>query len=279
MTKIEKIKSNIIGLDMGLALGRFFLNTEDLHFGYWPNNEKPTVKNFSWAQENHSQLIMNNIPSGVKKILDVGSGSGSLALKLLNSGYDVDCVIPSEYLANAVKEKLNDRGEIFISKFEDLSSIKTYDLILFSESFQYVNIEKSLNKIKQLLCQDGYLLICDFFKLDISEKSLLGGGHRWNKFQDLINHSNMKIINELDITNETAPTIDFLDDFCQQVLKPMGEMTGQFMGSNYPVISKIIKWKFQHKINKIKTRYLSGVVNGANFKKFKTYKLLLYSSK
>ena len=42
---------------MGLALGRFFLNTEDLHFGYWPNNEKPTVKNFSWAQNNHSDLI------------------------------------------------------------------------------------------------------------------------------------------------------------------------------------------------------------------------------
>ena len=87
MAKIEKIKSNIIGLDMGLALGRFFLNTEDLHFGYWPNNEKPTVKNFSWAQENHSQLIMDNIPSGVKKILDVGSGSGSLALEIVASNF------------------------------------------------------------------------------------------------------------------------------------------------------------------------------------------------
>ena len=107
------------------------------------------------------EVLKRSKESGVKKILDVGSGSGNLALKLLNSGYDVDCVIPSEYLAKAVKEKLNDHGEIFISKFEDMTYEKNYDLILFSESFQYVNIEKSLNKIKQILCQDGYLLICD----------------------------------------------------------------------------------------------------------------------
>ena len=70
MTKKDKVKSNIIGLDIGLAFGRFFLNTEDLHFGYWPNSEKPTSKNFSWAQENHSKLIMDNIPLGTKNILD-----------------------------------------------------------------------------------------------------------------------------------------------------------------------------------------------------------------
>ena len=43
MTRKKQIKSNIIGLDMGLAVGRFFLNTEDLHYGYWPDNEKPTT--------------------------------------------------------------------------------------------------------------------------------------------------------------------------------------------------------------------------------------------
>ena len=70
MIKKNKIKSNIIGLDMGLAVGRFFLNTEDLHYGYWPDNEKPTVQNFAWAQENHSSLIIDTIPKKTKYILD-----------------------------------------------------------------------------------------------------------------------------------------------------------------------------------------------------------------
>ena len=150
MSKNGKIKSNIIGLDMGLAFGRFFLNTEDHHFGYWPNGEKPTVRNFAWAQENHSKLIIDKIRKWTKRILDVGSGSGNLALKLLEAGYGVDCVIPSEYLAAAVQEKLNGRGKTHICKFEDLSSTERYDVIIFSESFQYVNMAASLDKVKKI---------------------------------------------------------------------------------------------------------------------------------
>ena len=147
MSKNGKIKSNIIGLDMGLAFGRFFLNTEDLHFGYWPDGEKPTVKNFAWAQENHSNLIINQVPINAKNILDVGSGSGNLALKLLKLGYNVDCVIPSEYLARAVKDKLDNNARIHMCKFENLYINNQYDVIIFSESFQYVNIKHSLQKV------------------------------------------------------------------------------------------------------------------------------------
>ena len=122
MLKKNKIKSNIIGLDIGLVFGRFFLNTEDLHFGCWHKNEKPSVQNFAQAQNNHSQLIIDSIPKKSCKILDVGSGSGNLALKLLNLGYKVDCVIPSKYLAKAVKEKIHNNGKIHICKFENLNS-------------------------------------------------------------------------------------------------------------------------------------------------------------
>ena len=277
MKKKDEIKSNIIGLDIGLPIGRFFLDTDDLHFGYWPNNEYPTIKNFSWAQNNHSQLIIDNIPKNVNKILDVGCGSGTLSLKLLDKGYDVDCVIPSEYLAKAVKEKIKDRGQIFISKFEDLTLNTKYDLILFSESFQYVNMQKSINKIPNIINQNGYLLICDYFKRNIKTKSLMGGGHNWSSFSSVINLSTLKKIKEIDITNETAPTIDFLNNFCQEVLLPMGKSTSHFIDSNYPLISKFIKWKMKKKIQKLKNRYLSGKVNGEYFKTFKIYKLLIYS--
>ena len=279
MSKYGKVKSNIIGLDIGLAFGRFFLNTEDLHFGYWPNSEKPTSKNFSWAQENHSKLIIDKIPKGARKILDVGSGSGNLALKLLNSGFEVDCVIPSEFLAQAVKEKIEDRGIIHICKFEEFDATRKYDVIIFSESFQYVNINISLEKVQKVLTQGGHLLICDFFRREIYEKSLMGGGHQWKKFQDEICSTKLKLINDMDITDGTAPTVDFLDQFCQEVLKPVGEMTGEYMMSNYPKITSILMWKFQNRLDKIKLRYLSGTVNGESFKKFKTYRLLLYKLK
>ena len=276
MTKKGKVKSNIIGLDIGLAFGRFFLGTEDLHFGYWADGEKPTAQNFALAQENHSRIIIDKIPQGTKRILDVGSGSGNLAKKLLNVGYEVDCVIPSEYLARAVKEKLNERGKTHICKFEDMSCNNSYDVIIFSESFQYVNIKKSLEKVEKILSPEGYLLICDFFRLDVPTKSLMGGGHRWITFQEGMENTALTKISDEDITNGTAPTVDFLDQFCQEVLKPVGKMTGDYMLSNYPKITRILMWKFKGRLNKINRRYLSGDVNGESFKQFKTYRLLLY---
>ena len=103
MAKKNKVSSQKIGLDIGLVIGRFFMGSEDLHYGYWPNGKDASVQNFSDAQDSHSRLIMDQIPENINYILDVGGGSGNLALKLLNNGYSVDCVIPSAFLAEQAK--------------------------------------------------------------------------------------------------------------------------------------------------------------------------------
>ena len=74
----DKFNSKAIGLDVGLLIGKFFMSTEELHYGYWPDDKTVTAQNFSQAQDRHSQLIIDNIPKTVKHILDVGSGSGIL---------------------------------------------------------------------------------------------------------------------------------------------------------------------------------------------------------
>ena len=73
MTK--KIDSKAVGLDIGLLIGRFFMDTEDLHYGYWPDAKTATAQNFAEAQYLHSKLIIDSIPESVRSRLDVGSGS------------------------------------------------------------------------------------------------------------------------------------------------------------------------------------------------------------
>jgi len=182
MTLENKISSKTIGLDIGLLIGRFFMGTEDLHYGYWPDNKVATTQNFSEAQHRHSKLIIDNIPEGVTRILDVGSGSGNLAKKLISLGYEVDCVLPSEFLAENIHNKLGEKSKIHLCCFEDLKTDIIYDLILFSESFQYVKLGLSIEKIVDMLPVGGYLQICDFFKKDKLGKSPLGGGHKWKNF-------------------------------------------------------------------------------------------------
>jgi len=273
------LSSREIGLDIGLRIGRFFLKTEDLHYGYWEKGEYATIHNFIKAQEKHSDLIINNIPDKIKYILDVGSGSGNLALRLSQKGFNVDCVIPSRFLGEQVQKKLGNESKIYNCTFENLSIQNKFDLILFSESFQYVKLKFSLEKVSKLLNDGGYLLICDFFKKDIVEKSPLGGGHKWNTFNKLILKMKFEKIIDIDITKETAPTIDLMDQFNKEILIPLADMSGVYFSQKYPKLYKILKWKYNHKLKKINKIYLSGKVNGDCFKKFKTYRLLLYRKK
>ena len=86
MDNHKKVSPNEIGLEIGLVLSRFFLNTEHLHFGYWPDGLSVNLDNLKKAQDYHSDQILVSIPEGVKTILDVGSGSGGLAENLVNKG-------------------------------------------------------------------------------------------------------------------------------------------------------------------------------------------------
>ena len=279
MAKKNKVSSQKIGLDIGLVIGRFFMGSEDLHYGYWPNGKDASVQNFSDAQDSHSRLIMDQIPENINYILDVGGGSGNLALKLVNNGYSVDCVIPSAFLAEQAKTKLGNESVIHICGFEQMPSTKTYDLIIFSESFQYVKMKESLQKIEKMTSPNGHLLICDFFRRDLPEKSPIGGGHSWQDFKDTISTLPFQQVTDLDISVETAPTIDLLDQFCQDVLMPISEMSGSYLQYNYPYLTALLNWKLKKRIEKIRRTYLSGELNGESFKKFKTYRLLLYKRK
>ena len=155
----NKVSSKEVGLEIGLVLGRFLFNTEHLHYGYWSPELKVKPSNLKYAQELHSKLILESIPDGVQTILDVGSGSGGLAEKLITKGYQVHCVSPSEYLSNRIEENLGEKVHVFRSTLESLVTNETYDLVLFSESFQYVKVLKALAQVTNVLRKDGYLLV------------------------------------------------------------------------------------------------------------------------
>ena len=113
MVKKEKIRSKDAGLELGLLIAQYFFDTEHLHYGIWPEGLDVKPINIKKAQEYHSQLILDSVPEGVKTILDVGGGSGGLAQNLIQKGWDVDCVSPSEYLADEIEIKLNGKGDVY----------------------------------------------------------------------------------------------------------------------------------------------------------------------
>ena len=165
---------------------------------------------------------------------------------------------------------------MFECDFENLQTDSRYDVILFSESFQYVNLEKALQNSLKFLNGNGFLLICDFFKLDAKGENYFGGGHKLVKFYNLISQYPFKSIKDIDITRETAPTMDIANDLIINVGYPIWNLVMYYLNSNYRLIYKFIQWKYKEKMKKINKKYFSGAMNSKNFSIFKSYRILLY---
>ena len=152
------------------------------------------------------------------------------------------------------------------------------DRVLFSESFQYVELNDSIKKIISVLNKNGHLLICDVFHKNVEGISPMRGGHRLDLFDDEISNSTLVKEKDIDITKETAPTWDFLNQLLNEVAIPISDMSNNYLEYKYPRLTKLIKWKYQRKLNKIKKVWLSGELTGESFIKFKSYRLFIYKN-
>jgi len=271
-----RIDSKEAGLEIGLYFFKFFIKSEYLHYGYFSNGLATDIANLAQAQANYADFLLSQIPTDVKSILDVGCGSGKFAQQLLDKGYEVDCVSPGTLLTNYVKKLIGNRGKLYNSKFEDFKTDKKYDLVLFSESFQYIPIDRSLGDSLNYLREGGYIMVCDFFKNDPQGKSQLGGGHEWKDWEAKLPKYPLKKLIEKDITAETAPTIDIVNAMTLEVIQPIWKTVFALGESRFPLVMKFVRWKYKKKLEKMELKHFSGLRSGENFRNYKKYMFYLF---
>lgn len=276
MKKRRKIQSKEIGLDVTLIFAKYFLKTEYLHLGYWKDDLKVDILNLAQAQEDYATLLISQIPDNVKTILDVGCGSGKLALKLVELGYQVDCVSPSSLLTDYARKLLGDKSHIYECYYEDLKNGKEYDLILFSESFQYIPIESALENSLRFLNDQGYILICDYFRKKSAPRFRLGGGHYIEEFNNIVPGYPLSKMKEIDITKETSRGIILLNEIVTEVGQPIWNLIFYYLDYCHPRISKFIRWKFRKKISKIERRFFDRKSTPDGFINSQSYRLMLF---
>jgi len=264
-----------VSLVAGFLAGRHFVGANDLHYGYWENGVEPEIRNLPLAQEAYSRFLLEHIPTSAHRILDVGSGAGGLANKLLARGHVVDCVCPSEFLNQQAKALFGDRARLFECKYEDFQTSETYDAIVFCESFQYVNMEQGLESVTSQLRSGGSLVICDFFRR-FKGKNPISGGHKIEEFREVISRFPLRLVEDLDITAQTAPTFTVIDKAFTDVLQPIWEEVDAAFTKTRPWGARFVKWWFGNKIAKVETKYFTHERSAENFTKFKTYRLMRF---
>ena len=270
------LPSHEFGLAMGYLIGHYFLDMEDLHYGYWPIDLPPRPQHLALAQARYTDFLMQHIPTDVRTVLDVGCGAGNTARKLLERGYQVDCVSPNGVLTDVARSVLHGRGQIYETKFQELTTDRHYDLILFSESLLFIPLEQAFAKALDLLPPNGHVLITDIFRVPAEGRSPIGGGHELPRFREAIARVPLDLVTDIDMTDGIAPTFDLLDGAYREAIEPGYRLILARLTARHPWVMRFVKWKFRKQMRRYEDKHFSGRRNGANFKKYKSYRLLLY---
>jgi MPBQ/MSBQ methyltransferase len=212
----QKIDTQAIGLDTGLALIKWLTGAENLHYGLWDGLEV-AAGNLRRAQDAYTEKLFALLPPGPLRILDIGGGAGETARKLLALGHSVEIVVPSAYLAGRCRA--NAPGAVIHEcTFEAFTGQGPFDLCLFSESFQYIPLEQGLPRCLPLLAPGGSVLIADCFRTPAYQGRAVhgpqpGGGHQIGAFRAMLAGLPVQVTHDKDITDSVAPSIDLEQGF------------------------------------------------------------------
>ena len=285
--KNNTLDTKALGLEVSLAIAKFVTGKENMHYGVWDNLD-PCLENLGKAQEQYTKLLFKYFPKKKKlKILDIGGGAGETAKKLISLGHSVTIIVPSDILSKRCLENTNNKAEVRNIRFEDYEPKKkqTFDLCLFSESFQYIPAKIALKKAKGLLKKGGQILVADCFRSDVKHSShnrRPGGGHPLSEMLKLIEDVDLDIISKKDITKSVAPSLDIEQKFYNVVGVGIDKVQ-QGLVASHPWKMKLFSLVYKTMVNRKKRRRLHDRIygnmrNSDNFIKFNHYMIFQLSS-
>lgn len=276
MSKKHSHKSTYYN-DIALRLANNLFGVKHLHYGFFSDGLEPTVENLPEAQERYMKNLLSYIPVDVKKVFDVGCGTGEVAKQLIKKGMELTCLAPDPHLIQKTKENTEGKAKTITDLYENVDDEEdeSFDMVMMSESCQYISIQKGWEQNRKYLKKGGYVLIADFFQIKpLDKEGLSKSGHKKERFLKVAKDSGFELLKEVDITKETAPTMDIYQDVITQKVFPVAEAIFEVLERKLPTVYKILKKTAGKKIEKLKNKYLTQ--DAKTFQTYKGYYIFLF---
>lgn len=263
--------------DIALRLGHNLLGLEHLHYGYFRKGLKPDWKSLPAAQDAYVKNLISWIPKDVKKIFDVGCGTGGVAKELVKKKYSLTCLAPDPYLIEKTLENTGRKVKTITDLYENVQdqSPESFDLVLMSESCQYIKIQEGWEQNQKYLRNGGYVLVADFFRIREPDRpGISKSGHPLEEYLNEAKKNGFKLLKKEDITSSVAPTMILYQELILEKVFPVVEALFEVVKRKYPKIYKILRYFMGDKILRLKEKYSN---QGPDiFKKYKAYYVLLF---
>ena len=266
--------------DIALKLAQKLFHLEYLHYGYFPSNKKgakPTLQDLPKAQEAFTRKLMQSIPSKVKNVLDVGCGSGGVSLALVKKGYKVHCIDPDPFMVETTRKRTKYKVKSKVGLYENIHDLpkESFDLVLMSESCQYINASKGWLLHDKYLASGGYVMAADFFRIRKLDRDYLSrSGHELKKFLQEAQKNNFKLVKKINISKQVAPTMDIYQDMIFEKIFPTAEALLTFIQRSVPWLYKLGRLFLKKKILFLEKKYSHQ--DSKTFCKYKNYFILVF---
>ncbi len=184
-----------------------------LHYGYWESiptsPEDLTISQLRVAQEAYCAHLLSFIPPGIKTVLDVGCGIGGNAAYLLARGFAVEGLAPDTFQQSRFLQNTYGKAPFHLTTFEKFQSPHSYELLLFSESSQYIAADDLAKGSARLLCSGGYLLLADMLRVDAEYSSgMFSNCHVVAELHAALERAGFELVTTEDISKQIVPTLD-----------------------------------------------------------------------
>jgi len=253
------------------------LGLDRLHYGLWNNSDTRNIDGLIQAQLRYEEFLSDEIDllfpeNSAARILDVGCGTGAMSEALYKKKINVEGLSPDLYQKELFEKRIP--VPFHLARYQTFFAEKVYDLILMSESAQYIPLKSLFTKTNELLKDQGYLMVCDYFVLDQANGKMAKSGHRLSAFMEEANKNNYELVKEVDITVAVLPTLDTAKIFTEKYVLPTIDIIEEKFRERRPFIFKTLKWILRKKIAKAQEDMI--LIDSAEFRRNKKYLFFLF---
>lgn len=245
-----EVKPMPLKTDWNLRFFRDVLGLECLHFGLFDDPAaEPSLESLRAAQVRYVEKLASLFPAGARTVLDVGAGTGEVARILAAKGYAVQAVSPDAYQREVFSRK-NPGIPFHASTFEELAIDGAFEVILMSESCQYLKLDAAFAQCRRLLAPGGVVVISDYFRLE--PVRYYRTTHVWADFTAAAARGGFVLRSDEDVTAQVLPTLRLGAQLYERYALPAAEILAGYAADRMPLAAGVVRILFGRALRKVR---------------------------
>ncbi|MCK6428712.1 MAG: methyltransferase domain-containing protein, partial [Burkholderiaceae bacterium] len=241
--------------DLELALYGAIFGNNFLHYGYFPqppaDAESISLADLKRAMDDYATLLVERVRPG-ERVLDVGCGMGGLLARLDAAGARPVGVTPNTAHAGHIRARWPHIPlvESVFERIDATAIAPKFDAIVNAESFQYIDLDAGMRKVRALLAPGGRWIVIDYFRLQADAKNK--SGHLLADFEAALARHGLAVAERVDVTENVLPTLAYGRLLATRFALPLARFASEKFFLRRPLAAYLFQPTVRAKLDAVK---------------------------